>query len=257
MIAKYFATSLAIENVVRAPRVISSCLPISTISISLVGFESRSTMLPASRAATVPVFMATPTSACASAGASLVPSLLIANEPQLVFRGRLGEEIVDPGFSRNRGGSHRVVARDHDGADAHASQLGKALTDAALHDILEVNDAEQPAILRHGKRGAAGLGDGVGYCVDFPYLLRTDGRLQCPHGSRRASRSHRGVEEIEDRVDGALAHPRVPGLDAAHPALGGERNKVGVNFCQIAPAHAVLFLGEHHDGSAFGSLVGE
>ncbi len=31
-------------------------------------------MLPASRAATVPVFMATPTSAWASAGASLVPS---------------------------------------------------------------------------------------------------------------------------------------------------------------------------------------
>ena len=54
MIAKYFATSLAIENVVSAPRVISSCLPISTISISFVGFESRSTMLPASFAAVVP-----------------------------------------------------------------------------------------------------------------------------------------------------------------------------------------------------------
>ena len=63
MMAKYFATSLAIENVVSAPRVISSCLPISTISMSLVGLESRSTMLPASRAACVPVFMATPTSA--------------------------------------------------------------------------------------------------------------------------------------------------------------------------------------------------
>ena len=37
MIAKYFATSLAIENVVSAPRVISSCLPISTMSMSLVG----------------------------------------------------------------------------------------------------------------------------------------------------------------------------------------------------------------------------
>ena len=45
MMAKYFATSLAIEKVVSAPRVISSCLPISTTSISLVGFESRSTMM--------------------------------------------------------------------------------------------------------------------------------------------------------------------------------------------------------------------
>ena len=78
MIAKYFATSFAIENVVSDPRVMSSCLPISTISMSFVGFESRSTMLPASLAAWVPVFIATPTSACASAGASLVPSPVIA-----------------------------------------------------------------------------------------------------------------------------------------------------------------------------------
>ena len=78
MIAKYFATSFAIENVVSEPRVISSCLPISTMSMSFVGSESRSTMLPASLAAWVPVFMATPTSACASAGASLVPSPVIA-----------------------------------------------------------------------------------------------------------------------------------------------------------------------------------
>ena len=51
MIAKYFATSFAIENVVSEPRVMRSCLPISTISISFVGLESRSTMFPASRAA--------------------------------------------------------------------------------------------------------------------------------------------------------------------------------------------------------------
>ena len=78
MMAKYLAMSFAIENVVSDPRVISSCLPISTISMSFVGFESRSTMLPASLAACVPVFMATPTSACASAGASFVPSPVMA-----------------------------------------------------------------------------------------------------------------------------------------------------------------------------------
>ena len=78
MMAKYLATSLAIENVVSDPLVINSCLPISTTSMSLVGFESRSTMLPASLAAMVPVFIATPTSACARAGASLVPSPVMA-----------------------------------------------------------------------------------------------------------------------------------------------------------------------------------
>ena len=49
-----------------------------TMSISLVGSESRSTMLPASLAAAVPVFIATPTSAWARAGASFVPSPVIA-----------------------------------------------------------------------------------------------------------------------------------------------------------------------------------
>ena len=78
MMAKYLATSLAIEKVVSEPRVMRSCLPISTISISFVGFESRSTMFPASLAACVPVFMATPTSAWARAGASLVPSPVMA-----------------------------------------------------------------------------------------------------------------------------------------------------------------------------------
>ena len=78
MMAKYLATSFAMEKVVREPRVISSCLPISTTSRILVGSESRSTMLAASLAAVVPEFMARPTLACARAGASLVPSPVMA-----------------------------------------------------------------------------------------------------------------------------------------------------------------------------------
>src|SRR5512140_12216 len=120
MIAKYFATSLAIENVVSAPRVTSICLPTSTISSSFVGFESRSTMLPASFAACVPEFIATATSAWASAGASFArhrnePAvrLVRADQLQLVLGRRLGEEIVDAGFRRDRRGGQLVVARDH------------------------------------------------------------------------------------------------------------------------------------------------
>src|SRR4030042_721381 len=48
MMAKYLATSLAMLKVVSAPRVMRSCLPISTISISLVGLLSRAIMLAAS-----------------------------------------------------------------------------------------------------------------------------------------------------------------------------------------------------------------
>ncbi|MPN58006.1 hypothetical protein SDC9_205702 [bioreactor metagenome] len=76
--AKYLDTSLASEKVVSAPRVMSCCLPISTTASSFAGSLSRSTMLPASLAAWVPEFIANPTSACASAGASLVPSPTIA-----------------------------------------------------------------------------------------------------------------------------------------------------------------------------------
>ena len=186
MMAKYLATSLAIENVVKAPRVISNCLPISTISISLVGLESRSTMLPASRAACVPVFMATPTSAWASAGRivgavaahghQLAFGLLVANELELVLGSCLGKEIIHPGFGRNRGRGHRIIAGDHDGANAHPAQFGEALADAALDDILEVDDAKQTAVLGNRQRRAAGLGNRIGNRVDFAHRIRIQGR---------------------------------------------------------------------------------
>ena len=51
-----------------------------TISISLVGLLSRSTMLPASFAACVPLFIATATSAWARAGLSFVPSPVMATK---------------------------------------------------------------------------------------------------------------------------------------------------------------------------------
>ena len=162
-IAKYFATSLASENVVSAPRVISSCLPISTMSISLVGLESRSTMLPASFAAAVPVFIATPTSAWASAGASLVPSpdiamirppcLLLADVGELVLGRRLGEEVVDAGLLGDALRGQCGVAGDHHRPDAHPAQFGEPFGDARLDHVLEVDDARASGRLR---RPAAG-----------------------------------------------------------------------------------------------------
>ncbi len=101
--AKYFATSLAMEKVVKAPRVMRSCLPTSTTSINFVGSLSRSTMFPASLAAWVPLFMATPTSAWARAARRWChpPSsppvslpLLLADVRQFRFRGGLGNKIV-------------------------------------------------------------------------------------------------------------------------------------------------------------------
>src|ERR1700756_5137068 len=95
MMAKYFATSLAIENVVRAPRVISSCLPISTISMSLVGSLSRWTMLPASHADIGRGERGRIVGAVAAHRHQLALALLLADQLQLHLRGRLREEVVN------------------------------------------------------------------------------------------------------------------------------------------------------------------
>ena len=94
-------------------------------------------MLPASLAAWVPVFMATATSAWARAGASLVPSpvmatrrpprLVLADELELGLGRGLGEEVVDARLGGDGGRGQRVVAGDHHRLDAHPPQLGEAL----------------------------------------------------------------------------------------------------------------------------------
>src|SRR6202162_1526359 len=163
IMAKYFATSLAMLNVVSAPRVISNCLPISTISISLVGSLSRSTMLPASRAACVPVCIATPTSAFARSGAAHrnQPAfrLDLSDIVQFMLRRCLGDVVIDAGFRGDGGGGDAVVAGDHDGADAHVPPRREALFNARLDDVLQLDDAEQTAIGGDRQRRGAGAAD--------------------------------------------------------------------------------------------------
>ncbi len=105
--------------------------------------------------------------AVAAHGDKLALCLLGADQLELLLRRRLREEIVDAGFRRDCRRGHGVVAGDHDGADAHATQFGKPLTDAAFDDVLELDDAEQLAVLGHRKRRAAGLGDALGDGVDL------------------------------------------------------------------------------------------
>src|ERR1700746_2846875 len=97
--AKYFATSLAIEKVVSEPRVIRSCLPISTMSMSLVGSESRAPLFPVSFAA-------------ADLPDERPPPLLLPDERHLLLRGCFGEEVVDTRLRGDDPGGARVVAGD-------------------------------------------------------------------------------------------------------------------------------------------------
>ena len=95
--------------------------------------------------------------AIAAHGDQLALGLFRTDQLQLVFGRSFGKEIVDAGFGRNRCRCHRIVAGDHHRADAHAAQFGEAFADAALDDVLQVDDAEQAAVARHRERCAAHL----------------------------------------------------------------------------------------------------
>ena len=112
MIAKYFATSLAIEKVVRAPRVISICLPIpdQVDQLGRVGIEIDQVRRLLGR---VGAGMHRQPDVGLSQRGSIVGAvaghrdqpplrLLLADQPELFFGLRLGHEVVDSGLGGNR-----------------------------------------------------------------------------------------------------------------------------------------------------------
>ena len=189
-------------------------------------------MLPASLAAMVPVFMARPTSACASAGASLVPSPVIATRRPpacsflirsiLSLRRGLRQKIVHAGFGGDGRCGQRVVAGDHDGADAHGAQLLEALAHAALHHVLQMHHAQRATAIGHHQRRAARAGNAVG---DFGQLA----------AGLAAVLRH----EFHHRFGGALAHLAAVDIHAAHARLRRKRNEVGFVLGHFAPADVV------------------
>jgi hypothetical protein len=92
--------------------------------------------------------------------------LFTANKVELVFRRGLREEVVDAGFAGNCSGGERVIARDHDGADAHGAHLREAFAHAAFHDVLEVDDAEEAIVFGDHEWRAAQAGDAVRHIRD-------------------------------------------------------------------------------------------
>jgi len=112
-----------------------------TISMSLVGLESRSTMLPASLAADVPEFMATPTSLSREPARRwcrrrswppACPAAVLSGSAHLGFGRWPRQKVVDAGLFGDHGRGERVVAGDHHRADTHRPQLVEALANAAL-----------------------------------------------------------------------------------------------------------------------------
>ena len=95
----------------------------------------------------------------------LAALLLLLDQRHLVFRRRLGEEVVHAGLVGDRLGGERVVTGDHDGPDAHLAHLGEPLGDALLDDVLEVDHAERASgavhLLGDDQRSAADGRDAV------------------------------------------------------------------------------------------------
>ena len=134
-------------------------------------------MLPASRAAWVPVFIATPTSAWASAGASLVPSPVIATSRPSACSSRISSSLRSgvasarksstPASSAIFAAVSRLSPVTITVRMPIARRRSKRLAHALLDGVLEVDDAEHLRVARDGERRAALARDAVDRAVEL------------------------------------------------------------------------------------------
>ena len=208
-------------------------------------------MLPASLAAWVPVFIATATSACASAGASLVPSPHMATRRPCCWYSRISFSLASGVASARKSSTPASAAIAAAVSllspviitvrDAHAAQFREALADAALDDVLELDHAERARAIGHHQRRAR------------PGARRSRPRAAASGGSAPPC----AVQPWLDRIGRALADLAAVEVDAAHARLRAEGDELRAERLHVAPANAVLLLGQHHDRAAFGRLVGQ
>src|SRR5262245_46058148 len=250
MMAKYVATSLAMEKVVRAPRVISICLPVSTTSMSLVGFESRSTMLPASFAAWVPVFIATATSACASAGASLVPSPVIATRRPCAWCSRISLSLASGVASARKSSTP---------ASAAIAAAVRRLSPVIMMVLMPMRRSSEkrslspPLTMSFSSttprtRVPSDTTSGVA-----PRRPTASTFVRPPAGNPAAER----LDVLPHRVGRALAQRATFEVHATHAGLRRERHEGAPERGEVALTQVELLLREDHDRAAFGRLVGD
>ena len=170
--------------------------------------------------------------AIAGHGDELALSLLASYQLHLLLRRRLRQVVVDAGLFGDGGGGERVVAGDHDRPDAHGAKLVEALLDAALDDVLQVDDADRFLVAHHGQRRATRTRDVVG-------------------DERQGGRGVAALlpDPVGDGIDGALSDPLTVPVDAAHSRLRREGHEVGLGLADVPVAEAEL-LRENYDASA-------
>ena len=125
--------------------------------------------MPASLAAVVPVFMATPdvglgqgrrvVGPVAGHGDELPALLLGLDQRHLGLGGGLGQEVVDAGLLGDGRRGQGIVSGDHDSPDAHLAHLVELLSDALLDHVLQLDDSENARSVGHCQWGRPGPGD--------------------------------------------------------------------------------------------------
>ena len=206
-------------------------------------------MLPASLAAMVPVFMATPTSACASAGASLVPSPVMATSLpcacSLLMSSILASGVASARKSSTPASSAMTAAVSGLSPVIMTVRMpmariwSKRSRMPPLTMSFRWMTPSGPVVAGDGERGAALAGDLRQRRLEFGRHLAPLLPDPGDHG-----------------VAGALAHGVAVEVDAAHARLRGELDERGLFRVDVAAAQAEL-LGEHDDGAALRRLVGE
>ena len=84
-------------------------------------------------------------------------SLFLTNTFEFCLGSGLGNEIIDARFGCDGCCGEWVVTGDHDGANTHSSQFGKAFADAAFYHIFENDNAEYFTVFGYGEWRGTGL----------------------------------------------------------------------------------------------------
>ena len=175
--------------------------------------------------------------AVAGHGHQLALGLLPLDGGDFVFGRGFRDEVIHPGFSGNHFGGDSVVAREHDGADPHPSELVKPLADAGFDHVFQIDHAVDLVVFAN-RQG----------CAPQPRHL-LEGRIQVG-GNRATARSGESL----NRVHRALAIFRAIGqIRAAHPGAGGKvqtRGRFGGGIGAIAQ-----FFRQPDDRLVLGGLV--
>ena len=176
-------------------------------------------MFPASRAAWVPVFIATPTSACASAGASFVPSPVIATSRPSSCSRRISSSLASGVASARKSSTPASSA-----IAAAVSGLSPVTITVWMPIARSWSKRwRMPSLTTSRSSMTPSTCESRATASGVPPSRPMRSSSACELGRRLAALVG---DPAQDRVAGALAQPRAVDVDAAHPRLRGERHEL-------------------------------